>query len=108
MSLQMHACTRHVGSTGCSPRGPCGGAPRQVRRGAPRVRAHAARLQRARARAQVALSLMNFAQLRRARGQTAEAEALLRRALTIREDALGPDHPLVRLRLCHQDVVEPE
>jgi hypothetical protein len=94
---------------GFSPCGPCSGAPRQVvRRGAPRARAcsaPAARLQHARARAQVALSLMNFAQLRRARGQTAEAEVLLRRALTIREDALGPDHPLVSLGLCRQDRV---
>lgn len=45
--------------------------------------------------AQVALSLANLAALRRVRGQVGAAEALLRRALGIREDALGPDHPLV-------------
>ena len=44
----------------------------------------------------MALSLANLAALRRARGQAGAAEELLRRALGIREDALGPDHPLVR------------
>ena len=46
--------------------------------------------------AQVALSLVNLATLQRARGRVGAAEQLLRRALNIREDALGPDHPLVR------------
>ena len=45
--------------------------------------------------AQVALSLANLAALQRARGRVGAAEALLRRALSIREDALGPDHPMV-------------
>ena len=46
-------------------------------------------------RAQVALSLANLAALMRAQGRHALAEGHLRRALAIREDALGPDHPLV-------------
>lgn len=45
--------------------------------------------------AQVALSLANLAALMRAQGRHAQAEEHLRRALSIREDALGPDHPLV-------------
>ena len=48
------------------------------------------------ARAQVALSLANMAALLQAQGKTAAAEEAMRRALSIREDALGPDHPLVR------------
>ena len=47
---------------------------------------------------QVALSLANLAALMQAQGKTAAAEELLRRALSIREDALGPDHPLVGIR----------
>ena len=46
--------------------------------------------------AQVALSLANLAALQRARDRVGAAEELLRRALNVREDALGPDHPLVR------------
>ena len=48
------------------------------------------------ARAQVALSLANMAALLQAQGKAAAAEEHMRRALSIREDALGPDHPLVR------------
>ncbi len=48
------------------------------------------------ARAQVALSLANMAALLQAQGKMAAAEEHMRRALSIREDALGPDHPLVR------------
>lgn len=47
---------------------------------------------------QVALSLANLAALMQALGRTSTAEELLRRALSIREDALGPDHPMVRLQ----------
>lgn len=47
---------------------------------------------------QVALSLANLAALMQAQGRTSTAEELLRRALSIREDALGPDHPMVRLQ----------
>jgi hypothetical protein len=47
---------------------------------------------------QVALSLANLAALMQAQGRMSTAEELLRRALSIREDALGPDHPMVRLR----------
>jgi tetratricopeptide (TPR) repeat protein len=47
--------------------------------------------------AQVALSLANLAALLQVQGKYAQAEELLHRALMIREDALGPDHPLVRL-----------
>jgi len=45
----------------------------------------------------VALSLANLAALRQAQGKWEAAEELLRRALSIREDALGPDHPMVIL-----------
>lgn len=44
---------------------------------------------------QVALSLANLAALLQAQGKGPAAEELVRRALSIREDALGPDHPLV-------------
>ena len=44
----------------------------------------------------MALSLANLAALMRAQGRHAQAEEHLRRALSIREDALGPDHPLVK------------
>ena len=44
---------------------------------------------------QVALSLANLAALMQAQGRTSAAEELVRRALSIREDALWPDHPLV-------------
>jgi len=44
---------------------------------------------------QVALSLANLAALLQAQNKIPAAEALLKRALSIREDALGPDHPLV-------------
>jgi hypothetical protein len=44
----------------------------------------------------VALSLGNLAALMRADGRHGAAEELLRRALGIHEEALGPDHPLVR------------
>lgn len=44
---------------------------------------------------QVALSLANLAALMQAQGKHMQAEEHLRRALSIREDALGPDHPLV-------------
>ncbi len=47
---------------------------------------------------QVALSLANLAALMQAQGKYAQAEEHLRRALSIREDAFGPDHPWVRLR----------
>ena len=47
---------------------------------------------------QVALSLANLAALMQAQGRASTAEELLRRALSIREDALGPDHPMVRLQ----------
>ena len=47
-------------------------------------------------RAQVALSLANMAALLQAQGEMAAAEEHMRRALSIREDALGPDHPVVR------------
>lgn len=46
---------------------------------------------------QVALSLANLAALKQAQGNASAAEELLRRALAIREDALGPDHPLVSM-----------
>ena len=46
---------------------------------------------------QVALSLANLAALMQAQGRTSAAEELVRRALSIREDALGPDHPLVNI-----------
>ncbi len=45
---------------------------------------------------QVALSLTNLAALMQAQGKYEAAEELLRRALSIREDALGPDHPMVQ------------
>ena len=41
----------------------------------------------------VAKPLLGWGRLQAARGNHAEADALLRRALTIREAALGPDHP---------------
>lgn len=44
----------------------------------------------------MALSLANLAALRQAQGKWEAAEELLRRALSIREDALGPDHPMVK------------
>ena len=44
----------------------------------------------------MALSLANLAALMQVQGKYGEAEELLRRALSIREDALGPDHPMVR------------
>jgi Flp pilus assembly protein TadD len=43
----------------------------------------------------VALSVGNLAQLRVVQGQPEKAEPLYRRALTIREQALGPFHPEV-------------
>ena len=46
---------------------------------------------------QVALSVANLAALMQAQGKTSTAEELVRRALSIREDALGPDHPLVMI-----------
>ena len=42
---------------------------------------------------QVALSLNNLAALLRRMGKNEEAEELYRRSLSIREQALGPDHP---------------
>ncbi|EIE24021.1 hypothetical protein COCSUDRAFT_47104 [Coccomyxa subellipsoidea C-169] len=42
----------------------------------------------------VALSLANLAALMQVQGKYGEAEEMLRRALSIREDALGPDHPM--------------
>jgi tetratricopeptide (TPR) repeat protein len=41
----------------------------------------------------VAQSLNNLACIYRAQGQYAQAEPLLKRALVIREKALGPNHP---------------
>ncbi len=40
-------------------------------------------------------SLNNLAELYRAQGKYAEAEPLYKRALAIREKALGPEHPHV-------------
>ena len=44
-------------------------------------------------------SLNNLAGLYRAQGRHGEAEPLYKRALDIREKALGPEHPLVALNL---------
>ncbi len=43
----------------------------------------------------LATSLNNMAELYRIRGEYAEAELLIQRALAIREKALGPEHPYV-------------
>ena len=43
----------------------------------------------------MALGLNNLAELYRAQGKYAEAEPLHKRALAIREKALGPEHPEV-------------
>ena len=43
-------------------------------------------------------SLNNLAHLYRAQGRYADAEPLYKRALAIREKALGPDHPDVAIR----------
>jgi tetratricopeptide (TPR) repeat protein len=47
----------------------------------------------------VARSLNNLAALYQAQGQYAEAEALYKRSLAIKEKALGPDHPDVATSL---------
>lgn len=44
---------------------------------------------------QVALSLNNLASLLRKMNKNSQAEELYRKALSIREDALGADHPQV-------------
>ena len=47
----------------------------------------------------MAASLNNLAGLYRALGNYAEAEPLYKRAMAIREKALGPDHPDVAMSL---------
>ena len=47
---------------------------------------------------QVALSLNNLAALLRQMDRKAQAEEMYRKALAIREDALGLDHPQVQSR----------
>jgi tetratricopeptide (TPR) repeat protein len=49
----------------------------------------------------VAVSLNNLAKLYYAQGQYAQAEPLYRRALAIREKALGPEHPSVATTLAN-------
>lgn len=52
------------------------------------------------------MTLNNLAALRRAQGRHAEAEALYRRALSIFERALPPDHPnLATCRANHAALV---
>jgi tetratricopeptide (TPR) repeat protein len=47
----------------------------------------------------VGTALNNLAGLYRAQGRLAEAEPLFKRGLTIREKALGPEHPAVGIAL---------
>jgi tetratricopeptide (TPR) repeat protein len=49
----------------------------------------------------VAVSLNNLAKLYYAQGQYAQAEPLYRRALAIKEKALGPEHPNVATTLAN-------
>ena len=47
---------------------------------------------------EIAVNLNNLAGVRQAQGRVAEAEALYRRALAIKETLLGGDHPTWRSR----------
>lgn len=51
---------------------------------------------------QVALSLNNLAALLRKMSKGEQAEKLYMRSLSIREEALGPDHPQVPIQPTHQ------